>query len=266
MVAVPQSEREPVLEARGISKHFGNVVALENVDFEAYPREIVALIGDNGAGKSTLIKILSGALRPDIGTIKIHGQEVELHGPRHAREHGIETVYQDLALAPDLDVAANLFLGREIVMPGILGRLRIVNRRAMRQEAEHHLKELAVKLSSARQTVDTLSGGQRQSVAVARTVFWGKDLVILDEPTAALGVAQTAMVLQLVQRVRDRGATVIFISHNMPNVFEVADRMIVLRTGRRVGTLYAGQATMDQAVSLMTGAVSMPATEAGPQA
>jgi fructose transport system ATP-binding protein len=253
MVAALAEAPEPVLEARGISKRFGSVVALEDVDFEAYPREIVALIGDNGAGKSTLIKILSGALRPDMGTIKLHGHEVEFHGPRDARASGIETVYQDLALAPDLDVASNLFLGREILMPGVLGYLRFVNQKAMRQQAQKHLAGLAVKLRSARQAVDTLSGGQRQSVAVARSVLWGKDIVILDEPTAALGVAQSAMVLQLMQRVRDGGATVIYISHNMPHVFQVADRMIVLRTGRRVGTLLP-DATMDQAVSLMTGA------------
>lgn len=264
MVAVLPDQPSPVLEAIGISKHFGSVVALEQVDFEAYPREIVALLGDNGAGKSTLIKILSGALRPDTGTIKLHGAEVEFHGPRDARTSGIETVYQDLALAPDLDVASNLFLGRELLMPGLLGRLRIVNRRAMRQQAEQHLKELSVRLGSARQAVDTLSGGQRQSVAVARTVLWGKDIVILDEPTAALGVAQSSMVLQLMQRVRDRGATVIFISHNMPHVFEVADRMIVLRNGRRVGTLLPG-ANMDTAVSLMTGAAtSIHTPPAGP--
>ncbi|GAC1636297.1 MAG: ATP-binding cassette domain-containing protein [Chloroflexota bacterium] len=258
MATAENNTPEPVLEARGISKSFGSVTALENVDFEAYRGEIVALLGDNGAGKSTLIKILSGALRPDTGTIKLHGQQVEFHGPRDARGSGIETVYQDLALAPDLDVASNLFLGRELLMPGLLGRLKIVNQRAMRQQAKEHLQGLSVKLGSARQAVDTLSGGQRQSVAVARTVLWGKDVVILDEPTAALGVAQSAMVLQLMQRVRDRGATVIFISHNMPHVFEVADRMIVLRTGRRVGTLLPG-ANMDQAVSLMTGAVSAPA-------
>ncbi|HEX8918597.1 MAG TPA: ATP-binding cassette domain-containing protein [Chloroflexota bacterium] len=254
MVAAEAVRPEPVFEARGISKRFGNVTALEDVDFEVYPREIVALLGDNGAGKSTLIKILSGALRPDTGTIKLHGREVEFHGPREARDSGIETVYQDLALAPDLDVASNLFLGREILMPGPLGALRIVNQKAMRQQAEQHLRELRVRLKSARQAVDTLSGGQRQSVAVARTVLWGKDIVILDEPTAALGVAQSAMVLQLMQEVRDHGASVVFISHNMPHVFEVADRMIVLRTGRRVGTL-GPDATMDQAVSLMTGAV-----------
>lgn len=256
MVAVPQPAPEPILEARGISKHYGSVVALEDVDFEAYRGEILALLGDNGAGKSTLIKVLSGVIHPDSGTIKMRGQEVEFHSPRDAREYGIETVYQDLALAPDLDVASNLFLGREIMMPGILGRFHIVNQRAMRQEAQKHLRELAVKLGSARQIVDTLSGGQRQSVAVARTVLWGKDIVILDEPTAALGVAQTAMVLQLIRTVRDRGATVIYISHNLPHVWEVADRMIVLRTGRRVGTLYAPDATMDQAVSLMTGALA----------
>ncbi|MGI8826753.1 MAG: ATP-binding cassette domain-containing protein [Chloroflexota bacterium] len=265
MVAAESAEAQPVLEARGISKGFGSVTALENVDFEAYPREIVALLGDNGAGKSTLIKILSGALRPDTGTIKLHGREVEFHGPRDARSNGIETVYQDLALAPDLDVASNLFLGRELLLPGVLGRLGFVNQRAMRQQAQEHLLGLSVKLSSARQTVDTLSGGQRQSVAVARTVLWGKDIVILDEPTAALGVAQAAMVLQLMQRVRDRGATVIFISHNMPHVFEVADRMIVLRTGRRVGTLLPA-ANMDQAVSLMTGAVSAHSGDAAAQA
>lgn len=254
MMEASSEKRTPVLEARGISKRFGNVTALEGVDFEAYPREIVALLGDNGAGKSTLIKILSGALRPDTGTIKLHGTEMEFHGPRDARGRGIETVYQDLALAPALDVASNLFLGREILMPSILGKFRFVNQRAMRKQAEEHLKSLRVNISSARQSVDTLSGGQRQSVAVARTVLWGKDVVILDEPTAALGVAQSGMVLQLMQRVRDSGATVIFISHNMPHVFEVADRMIVLRTGRRVGTLLPG-ANMEQAVSLMTGAV-----------
>jgi fructose transport system ATP-binding protein len=257
MVAIQQRDVEPVLEARGIGKRYGNVTALENVDFEAYPREIVALLGDNGAGKSTLIKILSGAIRPDTGTIKLHGRDVDFHSPRDARVSGIETVYQDLALAPDLDVASNLFLGREILMSGFLGRLGMVNRRAMRQQAEEHLKGLRVRLGSARQVVDTLSGGQRQSVAVARTVLWGKDVVILDEPTAALGVAQSGMVLQLMQEVRDRGATVIFISHNLPHVFEVADRMIVLRHGRRVGTLLPS-ASMEQAVSLMTGAIGAP--------
>jgi fructose transport system ATP-binding protein len=253
MATAETPEVQPVLEARGISKRYGSVTALEEVDFEAYPGEIVALLGDNGAGKSTLIKILSGAVRPDSGTITLHGRPVQFHGPRDARNSGIETVYQDLALAPDLDVASNLFLGREIYMPGILGLLHIVNQRAMRRAAETHLTDLAVKIKSVRQDVDTLSGGQRQSVAVARTVLWGKDIVILDEPTAALGVAQSGMVLELMKRVRDHGSTVIFISHNMPHVFEVSDRMIVLRHGRRVGTLLPS-AGMEEAVSLMTGA------------
>ncbi len=246
----------PLLEARGIAKHYGSVVALESADFEVYAGEIVALIGDNGAGKSTLIKILSGAVRPDSGTILMRGQPVEFHSPRDARAAGIETVYQDLALAPDLDVAANLFLGREITQPGLLGRLDFYNQRAMREQAARHLRDLKVNLRSIRQTVDTLSGGQRQSVAVARAVLWGKEIVIMDEPTAALGVAQSGMVLDLMRRIRDQGTAVIFISHNMPHVFEVADRMTVLRRGRRVGTLLPRDATMDQAVSLMTGALA----------
>ena len=247
----------PLLEAQGISKRFGTVTALTDASFEIDGGEIVALIGDNGAGKSTLIKILSGALRPDSGTIRLRGKPVEFHSPRDARAAGIETVYQDLALALDLDVASNLFLGRELRLGGLLGRFDFFDQRAMRKQAEEHLRTLNVTtLTSVRQTVDTLSGGQRQSVAVARAVFWGKDIVILDEPTAALGVAQAAMVLELMRRVRDAGLGVIFISHNIPHVFEVADRMVVLRHGRRVGTLSPRDATMDQAVSLMTGALA----------
>lgn len=250
--------RVPVLEAHGIAKRYGSVTALEGVDFEVYAGEICALIGDNGAGKSTLIKILSGAEQPDTGTILLRGKPVHFHNPHDARMAGIETVYQDLALAPDLDVAANMFLGREITYSGILGWLDIYNQRAMREEADRHLKALRVNLRSIRQIVETLSGGQRQSVAVARAVFWGKDIVILDEPTAALGVAQSGMVLSLIQRIRDAGTAVVFISHNMPHVFEVANRMIVLRRGRRVGTL-PPTTSMEQAVSLMTGA--LPSTE-----
>ena len=255
MEAHQPDTRVPLLEARGIIKRYGNVMALEGADFDVYPGEVVALIGDNGAGKSTLVKVLSGAIRPDEGTIKLRGQPVTFNSPRDARAAGIETVYQDLALAPDLDVASNLFLGREIKQPGILGLFDFYNQRAMRAQADEHLKALKVNLRSIRQTVDTLSGGQRQSVAVARAVLWGKDIVIMDEPTAALGVAQSGMVLQLVRRVRDQGTAVIFISHNMPHVFEVCDRMIVLRRGRRVGTLLPAEATMEQAVSLMTGAI-----------
>ncbi len=255
MVAAPTESRTAAVEARGISKHFGNVVALEGADYEVYPGEIAALIGDNGAGKSTLIKVLAGVLRPDSGVIKVHGREVSFHSPREARNAGIETVYQDLALAPDLDVAANLYLGREIKYRGLLGLLDVYNQRLMREDASRHLKELRVNVKSIRQTVETLSGGQRQSVAVARAVLWGKDIVILDEPTAALGVAQAGVVLELLKRIRDQGVAVIFISHNMPHVWAVADRIVVLRHGRRVGTLYPTD-TMDQAVSLMTGAVA----------
>jgi len=255
MMAVEQ--RTPILEAHGVSKHYGSVTALEAVDFEAYSGEVVALIGDNGAGKSTLVKILSGAIRPDGGTMMMRDRQVDFHSPHDARVAGIETVYQDLALAPDLDVASNLFLGREIKQPGILGLLDFYNQRAMRVEAEKHLKALNVTtLRSVRQTVDTLSGGQRQSVAVARAVFWSKDVVILDEPTAALGVAQSTMVLQLIRRVRDQGTAVIFVSHNMPHVFQVSDRVVVMRRGRRAGALNPAEATMDQAVSMMTGATA----------
>ena len=206
MVVEHQSEapRLPLLEARGIVKRYGSVTALEGADFEVYPGEVAALIGDNGAGKSTLIKILSGVVRPDEGTITMRGKPMDFHGPRDAQAMGIETVYQDLALAPDLDVASNLYLGREIKQPGLLGFLDFYNQRAMREQADRHLRDLKVNLRSIRQTVDTLSGGQRQSVAVARAVLWSKDLVIMDEPTAALGVAQSGMVLELVKRVQQQ--------------------------------------------------------------
>jgi fructose transport system ATP-binding protein len=250
-----QTAAVAVLAARDISKRFGNVVALQNIDFEVYPGEIVALIGDNGAGKSTLIKILSGTLSPDTGTLLMRGKPVSFASPRAAREAGIETVYQDLALAPDLDVPGNLFLGRELRRTGLLGMLDVMDARGMRARAQAHLESLGVKIKSVDQRVDTLSGGQRQSVAVSRSVFWGRDVVIMDEPTAALSVAQSALVLGLIKRVRDSGTPVVLISHNLPHVFEAADRMIVLRHGSRVGTLYPASATMEQAVSLMTGAL-----------
>jgi ABC-type sugar transport system ATPase subunit len=246
----------PLLEARAICKRFGNVVALQDVDFELQPREITALIGDNGAGKSTLTKIIAGAVKPDSGTIALRGTPVSFDSPREARDAGIETAYQDLALAPDLDIAANLFLAREIVQPGILGKLDFLDRSAMRRRAEEHLRDFGIKVSSLDQRVETLSGGQRQSIAVARTVLWGSAVIIMDEPTAALGVAQTALVLELMRKVRDAGSAVVFISHNLPQVFEVADRIIVLRHGRRVGTLDSHDATMEHAVALMTGVLT----------
>ncbi|MBC5806488.1 MAG: sugar ABC transporter ATP-binding protein [Candidatus Eremiobacter antarcticus] len=255
--AAPAQALAPILRARAISKRFGNVIALQDVDFEAYAGDIVALIGDNGAGKSTLIKIISGAILPDSGTLAMRGSPVYFHNPRDARDAGIETAYQDLALAPDLDIPANLFLAREIVRPGLLGRLDFFDRRAMRERAEEHLRDFGIKVGSMEQRVDTLSGGQRQSIAVARTVFWGSALIIMDEPTAALGVAQSALVLDLMRKVRDAGTAVVFISHNLPQVFEAADRIAVMRHGRRVGTLDPRTATMDQAVSLMTGATTL---------
>jgi ABC-type sugar transport system ATPase subunit len=257
MPAINVPPAMPVLAARSISKRFGNVVALEDVDFEVYAGEITALIGDNGAGKSTLTKIIAGAIAPDSGTISLRGDPVTFHSPGEARDAGIETAYQDLALAPDLDIAANLFLAREILRPGLLGKLDLFDRPAMRQRAQEHLRDFGIKVGSLDQRVDTLSGGQRQSIAVARTVLWGSSVIIMDEPTAALGVAQTALVLELVRKVRDAGTAVIFISHNLPQVFGVADRIVVMRHGRRVGTLDPTTATMDNAVSLMTGATDL---------
>jgi ABC-type sugar transport system ATPase subunit len=252
----------PVLKVRSISKRFGNVVALETVDFEVNAGEIVALIGDNGAGKSTLTKIIAGALAPDSGSLEMRGAHVAFNSPADARRAGIETTYQDLALADDLDIAANLFLAREMVLPGIWGRLDFLDRPAMRKRAEEHLRDFGIKIESIDQRVDTLSGGQRQSIAVARSVFWGSKLVIMDEPTAALGVAQSALVFALMRRVRDSGSAVVFISHNLPQVFEAADRIVVMRRGQRVATLDPRVATMEQAVSLMTGATSSHQTAA----
>ena len=248
--------RAPLLRAKAISKRFGNVVALDAVDFDLYPNEIAALIGDNGAGKSTLTKVIAGAALPDTGTLELRGDTVAFRTPADARAAGIETAYQDLSLAPDLDVAANLFLGREPLMPGIFGALDFIDRRAMRQKAQEQLRQFGIEVGSLDQRVETLSGGQRQSITVARTVLWGSAIIILDEPTAALGVAQTELVLRLMRTVRDGGASVIFISHNLPQVFDIADRIVVMRRGRRVGTLNPRTATMDDAVALMTGALA----------
>ncbi len=244
----------PVLCAPGVSKRYGSVVALGQVDFEVVPGEVVALIGDNGAGKSTLTKILAGAIVPDTGPIEIDGARVTLNDPRDAHRLGIETVYQDLALAPDLDIAANLFLGRELRRPGILGAMNFFDNRAMQERAEEHLRDFGIGVTSIRQRVDSLSGGQRQSIAVARSVLWGRRVVLMDEPTAALGVVQAALVLQLIRRVSEAGIAVVLVSHNLPHVFEIAHRVVVLRQGVRVGTLDPKDASMDQAVGLMTGA------------
>jgi fructose transport system ATP-binding protein len=249
------TNRRPILQTRGVSKRFGSVTALEHVDFELYDNEIMALVGDNGAGKSTLIKILSGAYQPDEGEVLMDGEHVDFHNPMDARRHGIETVYQDLALASALDIASNLFLGREERRPGIWGSVfRNLDAPRMRAEAAEYMASLKIGLRSMRQAVETLSGGQRQGVAVARAVSWGKRVVIMDEPTAALGVKESGMVLELIRAVKARGVPVVLISHNLPHVFEVADRIQVMRLGKRSGIAKPGEQTMDDVVRLMTGA------------
>jgi fructose transport system ATP-binding protein len=245
----------PILEARGLMKRYGQVVALNGADFELYPNEILAIIGDNGAGKSTLIKALSGALQPDDGEIRLDGGRVHFRSPGDARKAGIETVYQDLAVAPSLDIASNIFLGREQRRRDPLGFvLRLLDKRAMRREATRHFAELQIGVQSMTQAVENLSGGQRQGVAVARAATWAKRLVIMDEPTAALGVKETRQVLDLIRRVRDRGLPVILISHDMPHVFELADRIQIMRLGRRIAVVTPKTHTMPEAVALMTGA------------
>ena len=249
------SEPEPLLQARGLVKRYGHVVALNGADFDLYPGEILAVIGDNGAGKSTLIKALSGALQPDEGDIVLAGERVNFRSPGDARRAGIETVYQDLAVAPSLDIAANIFLGREQRRRGPLGlALRMMDKGRMRREATRHFADLRIGVSSITQPVETLSGGQRQGVAVARAAAWGSRLVIMDEPTAALGVKETRQVLDLILQVRERGLPVILISHDMPHVFEVADRIHIMRLGRRVAVVTPKTHTMPEAVAIMTGA------------
>ena len=245
----------PILEARGIVKRYGHVVALDGADLELYPGEILAIIGDNGAGKSTLIKALSGALQPDEGEIRLDGEPAHFRSPRDARRAGIETVYQDLAVAPALDIASNIFLGREMRRRGPQGSvLRMLNKGAMRREATRHFAELKIGIRSMSQPVENLSGGQRQGVAVARAAAWAQRVVIMDEPTAALGVKETRQVLDLIQRVRERGLPVILISHDMPHVFELADRIQIMRLGRRVAVVTPQTHTMPEAVAIMTGA------------
>jgi fructose transport system ATP-binding protein len=245
----------PLLEAQGLVKRFGHVTALAGADFDLLPGEISAIIGDNGAGKSTLIKTLSGALQPDAGEIRLDGEHASFRSPRDARQVGIETVYQDLAVAPALDIAANVFLGREQRHRGLLGGvLRLLDKGAMRREAEHHFAELGIRVQSMTSPVEGLSGGQRQGVAVARAAAWARRLVIMDEPTAALGVKETGQVLDLIRRVRERGLPVILISHDMPHVFELADRIHIMRLGRRVDVVTPQTHTMAEAVAIMTGA------------
>lgn len=248
----------PLLEARGITRRFGHVQALDGVDFAVHANEICALIGDNGAGKSTLVKILSGADAPTTGVIRVAGEPIAFASPGEAQKHGIATVYQDLALAPELPPAENLFLGRELLRRGLLGRIGMLDRPAMRARAAAQFERLGVRLRSARVPVSSLSGGQRQSVAIARAAMWADKVIFMDEPTAALGVVQTARVLDLIRQVRDAGLSVVLISHNMPQVMEIADRVVVLRLGRSVAEFQSRDATVDSLVSAMTSGTRRP--------
>jgi fructose transport system ATP-binding protein len=248
--------RTPILRARRLVKTFGRVVGLDGVSLELYPGEVLAIIGDNGAGKSTLIKCLTGAEVPDEGEIWLDGQPVHFRRPQDARAAGIETVYQNLAVSPALDVAANLFLGREERRKGVLGSVfRMVDQKGMRQKAKAELKALGIStLQDVTVPVENLSGGQRQAVAVARAAAFGSKVVVLDEPTAALGVRESNQVLELVKNLRDKGIPVILISHNMPHVFEVADRIHIQRLGKRAATITPQSHSMTDAVAIMTGA------------
>jgi fructose transport system ATP-binding protein len=253
----PQPDRQPIIEARGLIKTYGSVVGLDGADFDLYPGEILAVIGDNGAGKSTLINCLSGATIPDAGEILIEGRPMVFRRPQDARAAGIETVYQSLAVVPALDIASNMFLGREIRRAGPLGSIfRMLDHGQMRSRAKKQLQELGIgTLQDITQAVETLSGGQRQAVAVARAAAFGSKVIILDEPTASLGVRETGQVLKLIRDLRDRGLPVILISHNMPNVFEVADRIHIQRLGRRVAVVTPTSHSPSDAVAIMTGAM-----------
>ena len=245
-----------ILQARGLVKRYGRVVALDNADFDLLPGEILAVIGDNGAGKSSLIRALSGAMMPDAGEIRLNGQKVTFHSPLDARGAGIETVYQTLALSPSLSIADNMFLGRELRRAGPLGSVcRILDRKAMQRIAREKLTELGLlTVQNINQRVETLSGGQRQGVAVARAAAFGSRVMIMDEPTAALGVKESRRVLELILDVRRRGVSIVLISHNMPHVFEIADRIHIHRLGRRLTVIDPKSYTMSDAVSFMTGA------------
>ena len=245
-----------VMQAKGLVKRYGHVTALEGADFELRAGEILAVIGDNGAGKSTLIKALSGAIVPDEGEILLDGQVVHFKSPIDARRAGIETVYQELAVAPAMSIAENLFLGRELRKPGWRGRwLRVLDKKRMLEESSRHLQDLKFSIRSMSVPVESLSGGQRQGVAVARSAAFARHVVIMDEPTAALGVKEGNMVLELIRRVRDRGLPVVLISHNMPHVFEVADRIHIARLGRRAAVVNPKKIGMSETVAVMTGAM-----------
>jgi len=251
---------EPILQARKLIKRYGRVVAMDRTDFDLYPGEILGVIGDNGAGKSTLIKALSGAVRPDDGEILLDGKPVHFHSPIDARDAGIETVYQTLAMSPALSITDNMFMGRELKKPGFRGKwLRQLDRKRMEEIAREKLNELGLlTIQNINQAVETLSGGQRQGVAVARAAAFGSKVVIMDEPTAALGVKESRRVLELIKDVKARGLPIVLISHNMPHVFEVADRIHIHRLGRRCCVIRPQDFSMSDAVAIMTGAMDPP--------
>ncbi|AML52229.1 MULTISPECIES: ATP-binding cassette domain-containing protein [Falsihalocynthiibacter] len=251
---------EPILYARNLVKRYGRVTALDNCDFDLMPGEILAVIGDNGAGKSTLIKAISGAVQPDGGEIFLEGKKIGFASPIEARKEGIETVYQTLAMSPALSIADNMFMGRELLKKGFRGKfLRQLDRPAMEKAAREKLTELGLMtIQNINQAVETLSGGQRQGVAVARAAAFGSKVIILDEPTAALGVKESRKVLEMIQDVKSRGIPIILISHNMPHVFEVADRIHVHRLGKRLCVIDPKDYTMSDAVAFMTGAKDAP--------
>lgn len=243
-----------VLEARDITKHFGSVHALRGASLSIHPGEVVALVGDNGAGKSTLVKILSGALEPSGGSIRVKGREVTLTSPRAAREQGVETVYQDLALAPDLPVWGNLFLGREKTVRGLAGTLGWLDRKGMAAAAQADLDKTRIRIGSVNQLTGRLSGGQRQSIAVGRAVAWGSEIVLMDEPTAALGVEQQQRVGELIREVAASGTPVLLISHNLPQVHEICDRVLVMFQGRIAAELRPSEVSIEEIVGWITGA------------
>jgi len=251
---------EPILKGRGLVKRYGKVTALDNCDFDLMPGEILAVIGDNGAGKSTLIKAVSGAVMPDEGEVFLEGKKINFTSPIQAREAGIETVYQTLAMSPALSISDNMFMGRELRKPGFMGKwMRQLDRPKMERLARDKLTELGLMtIQNINQAVETLSGGQRQGVAVARAAAFGSKVIILDEPTAALGVKESRKVLELIQDVKSRGIPIILISHNMPHVFEVADRIHVHRLGKRLCVINPKDYTMSDAVAFMTGAKEAP--------
>ena len=257
-MSAPDASSQIVMRAKGLVKRYGQVTALDGADFEVRAGEILAVIGDNGAGKSSLIKCLSGATIPDEGEIQLDGQTIHFKSPIDARRAGIETVYQDLAVAPAMTIAENLFLGRELRRPGVLGSVfDMIDKKKMLEESIARMNDLKVGIRSMTQAVETLSGGQRQCVAVARAATFAQHVVIMDEPTAALGVKEGNMVLELIRRVRDKGLPVILISHNMPHVFEVADRIHIARLGKRVAVVNPKKISMSDTVAVMTGALAV---------